>query len=534
MACVEAEEIARLSVDLEKAIRTANGETGKRKDAEERLAAVEERMLKLKTRSPDSRTVWRSRRSRSPTSSPRDGVGGRDHDAKARGRVDGTPSSPEIRPRAGERAPEARGRSGDEGGRKREARSRHAPSRATGATFASRTRQSVPDRPARQNRSSVGDVRRSSDVSRADRGGEKGRTRPWASQPRPSRFRGECVDDASDATGRRRTRGDVGASPKRKAPPARYTNTVGKVGTDSRSETILHGDREWREGLERASKSSPCEAEESAGGGKRRFSVGRREVSAAGGGDSRRSSAAQAVCNARSAADDQEAGNDMDHRAEGAAAVEIRASEDGSRRERQASSVRHGKADDASDLDASAPDAGKGLDGASTAEVGATAAALLGLDISETVAREFRLAMSTATRPCASPASAAGFATSSTGENTPTDGGAGKQEASPVGDEVRYENPASRKRIGSPGGRHDGSEHFRGGLNPDRARPSYADGGPASISREVTELEGDIQHIFQIVAAKDPGRNLGRHRAAVDAGGEGRRGGGRVSSAPSL
>lgn len=148
-----------------------------------------------------------------------------------------------------------------------------------------------------------------------------------------------------------------------------------------------------------------------------------------------------------------------------------------------------------------------------------------GEEIAETVARELRLAV--ATTSAASPASVVGFPAGSTGRDTPSDYGTGNHER-------RDEKSGSRQREKDSFlllGRKDGSKHADSVRNPGPSVPLSGDCGQSLKSREVAELESDVQHIFQFFSSArgfKAGQDGGSSscRAGEEKGAELREGGG--------
>lgn len=510
---MEAEEIARLAADLEQAVRTADAEAQRRREAEDRLAAAERRLASWKGSSnPDNGAAdGRSPRvrSRSPPQSPRESAGGRRRAAEAAEDVARKSGVPEGRAYAGRRAAaQAWGEEGSEDGSpEREKTSLQSPTRATGSTIASRGRRCVPDRVARQKGDSVGKER--SSVS--PRGSKR---RPGSSSPSPSHRRGggssalSASDQNTAGILSRDAEPDYGHGAASGSSSRRCSN-----GNGTRTAAEEHGTfercdpRRGRRVIESA-KSPPRESRESpGGGGRRRPSVGRREASgrsrrpstepkngACNGGDLRRGPGRASPIVAETAATTAES----DPNPEG-------------RRERRTGVVRHGKEDGSVRFDGGevGDDEGarKGTTGGRDRE-GSTAettpgASVSGQELAATVARELRLAVATTTSP-ASPASVAGFPAVSAGENTPSDYSTGNRQQTGGGGEQRGEKPGSRRREDPmllPRRKDSGKNADRIRTPPGKSRDQSGDCGQSSKSREVAELESDVQHIFQFFSA---------------------------------
>lgn len=168
------------------------------------------------------------------------------------------------------------------------------------------------------------------------------------------------------------------------------------------------------------------------------------------------------------------------------------------------------------------------------------AAAIRGVDLSETVARELRLAVATTAAPAtaaALPGSRAnrgarrGIAEGRARKSTPAYGAGSEGERtsprSDCGDERRNGAPESwETREARSRHRRGGSEYTSGGfkMNGRVLGGSPGDGGRALKSREVVELESDVHHIFQFFEARDRVGKVVRERSGL-AGGRG--GGGR-------
>lgn len=525
MACVEAEEIARLAVDLEQAVRRANSEAEKRREAEERLAATEKLLLRWKSGDVGGdRRGRRWSRSRSPTPSPRGGTGsrGRGPTETAGGSV--RADSPTKRAWGnweGKVAAE-RGCVRENGGA---VRSLQSPSRATGSTIASRGRRSGEGRPAREEeRAFVGEKGRSSTSPRRDRGADKERRRPWKFSPPSSPNRGEGGFGASVKPAARRQSWGCATSPsEQKSPSLRSPKRAARFSADGAA-AVSRRDAE-RRGRADTGDALPCETEEPFGRSNGRRAVGRREVDARGAGDVGRPSTAErggsdAVSNGGSS-------RRPSHRANGAMAVAEKYPTTELRRGRRPSGTWQGEADGAaSGAGTRAPNGGgEYSNGASTA--GAIAAAIRGVDLTATIARELRLAVATTTSASpASPASEAGFAVDCAGDGTVADGSTARRERR-RGPERRTENSRGILEGGTSSGRRAnvGKKHVSDVVGPSPGSAPPGDGGRALKSREVAELESDVQHIFQFFAAKDRGGKTSHEHLGLfeDAGGLGER-----------
>ena len=158
------------------------------------------------------------------------------------------------------------------------------------------------------------------------------------------------------------------------------------------------------------------------------------------------------------------------------------------------------------------------------------------MDLSETVARELRLAVATTAAPTAAaapPASRAthgarrGLAEAKATKSTPAYGAGSEGEKAPplsdCGDERRNGAPESWGTEEARGRhRRGGSEYTSRGfkLNGRVLGASPGDRGRALKSREVVQLESDVQHIFQFFEARDRVGKVGGERSGL-AGGEG-------------
>lgn len=472
---MEAEEIARLAADLEQAVRTANAEAQRRRGAEDRLAAAERRLTRWKGssdlggRATDGRSL-RSR-SRSPPQSPCDRAGGRKGAAGAVEKFATKSGASEVRACAGGRAAAHAWGVGESigGSPEREMKSLQPPERAMGSTIASRGRRSASDRIAGQKEESGG-----KGLSSGSPGGNKHRPR-GASSPSPSRRRGDSSalspsDQCTTGRSSRDSEPDHGSATRGHF-SRRYPNGARTVAEEHRTVERCDPRRE-RRAIEGA-KAPPLETQESPGAGRRRYSAGRRSV-------------------ARDGVDRREPGP--------AGSVAAGAVTAGSRRERRADVVRHSKVDGPVTLGSgevyAEEEARKGSGGGGQESMAETSVAITrGEELAETVARELRLAV--ATTSAASPASVAGFPAGATGGDTPSDYGTGSHER-------RHEKSGSRQREEDPFlllGRKDGSKHADSVRNPGPSVPLSGDCGQSLKSREVAELESDVQHIFQFFSS---------------------------------
>ncbi|CAM9911757.1 unnamed protein product [Hapterophycus canaliculatus] len=137
----------------------------------------------------------------------------------------------------------------------------------------------------------------------------------------------------------------------------------------------------------------------------------------------------------------------------------------------------------------------------------AAAASYLGVDLTATIARELRAAVATTPASTVSPGSG-NFKGGGGGQNTPAVGGGHSADA-----RARIGGEHHDKKIGSveeEGGdllksvRRGGSKYAWDDVNPGIGGLGESLGdGRGLKSREVAELESDVQHIFQFFAAKD-------------------------------
>lgn len=135
------------------------------------------------------------------------------------------------------------------------------------------------------------------------------------------------------------------------------------------------------------------------------------------------------------------------------------------------------------------------------AETGA-AVALRGVDLTAKIAQELRAAVATTPASAVSP----GFSDGSSGQSTTAGAGDGGGSSGRVGDDGRRDNIL----VCLEGGDlltsiWQGTSQYA--LDGDKSKPIAA-----MRSREVAELESDVQHIFQFFAAKD-----GRKRSGMGA-----------------
>lgn len=170
-------------------------------------------------------------------------------------------------------------------------------------------------------------------------------------------------------------------------------------------------------------------------------------------------------------------------------------------------------------------------------EVGAIADAIRGVDLSETVARELRLAVATTAAPAPTAAAAPpsshairvarrGLAENKAMKSTPAYGaGSEGEKASPLSDcgDERRNGASGSWETAEARGRHrrGGSEYTSRGLklNGRVLGAPPGDGGRALKSREVVQLESDVQHIFQFFEARDRVGKVGREHSGLAGGG---------------
>lgn len=425
VACVEAEEIARLAVDLERAVRAAKAEADKRRNLEERLAAAEARLTK---------------RSRSPVRSPRGTGGG----TGVRGEREGGQEGGRAHS-AGFHAGEAfRASLEEDGGKKCTSGSSLPPPRgALGSTVASRGRSAF-DGPATGPNGRSGGLKgggRSSVSPRRKGSAEKVHRRPWGSSPPPSPRRKADGSGASAAASRHRSRVDgEAASAERKNHRRRLSEE--RLFSAERDSTSREYDPGWRRGTS-ANPPARKTAKEPPGRENRHPSVVRREEGSP-------TSSTERLRGTRDA---------PPATVTDTTAAEVR------RRTAQG-----------------------------TPMVGVEA--LRGVDLTAKIAQELRAAVATTPASAVSPGY---FSDGSRGQNAPAGDG---------GDERRG------NILGCPEGDllktiWQGTSQYA--LDGDNRKPIAA-----MRSREVAELESDVQHIFQFFAAKD-----GRKRSEMSAAGRG-------------
>ncbi|CAN0287241.1 unnamed protein product, partial [Pylaiella littoralis] len=466
VACVEAEEIARLAVDLERAVQAAHAEAEARRHAEERLAAAETRLWQRKT-------GGHAQRPASPARSPRGGAGCK---ILCRGDVDG-------------------GREGGRGGRtadftaedvfqapsernsERESSPLPTPRGALGSTIASRARV-VSGGPANRRKEfstcSKGEGR-SSSSPQGGRGAEVvEQRRPWGSSPPPSPRRGRGNGSSlSVTTSRRRPLADAGAaSAEQQESPRRHPKDRLPGERRDESSAASRCDHGWRGDVTDKTQlpgttttTTTTTTVNRYDRGSRHSHVGEREADTAGerGGSS---------ATRRRGGD-----NDTTTLTEADATTEAR-------RERK-------------------PDGGGGGGGglATSSVAEAVAAAMSGVDLTETIARVLRAAVATAPVSSSSPGSADVNDRSS-------------------GQDTRANDSREQRRGETRLGCYEGRDLLSYMRQGDRNKSAWGSGKPAATvgapsvdggrflkSREVAELESDVQHIFRFFAAKD-GRRL--------------------------
>ncbi|CAN0049782.1 unnamed protein product, partial [Ectocarpus fasciculatus] len=453
VACVEAEEIARLAVDLERAVRAANAEAEKRRHAEKRLEAAETRLLDV-TAGCSPLVLPRPERARSPRASA-----GR-VEAQAR-REAGACRKP-----FGPAAAEGRTPPGSpKGDGERASGSSLPPSRgALGSTIASRGRSAAA---ARRKDAGLG-AGQGRSLSSPPRGRDtetKVKRRPWGSSPPPSPHRGGSLLGKPAVASklnpsRDRRPGDNEAEQTRPPPRRRPGELVGTVkgapggGANGQRESAGsrgNGGTESR-GVQTGTTQDPSDC-----------SVGLREAAAPG--ESRRG------------------GFTIDGRG-GSTAPHV---------------------DETAEPRIEAASGGR--DQGVTPAVGGIAAAIRGVDLKATIARELRAAVAT------TPASAV------SSENFNGGGGGGGQRTPAGGGAPARGDQQHEKVLGALDGGDLLNEITRGSgkyawtdLIPDTVAgglSSADNGGRALKSREVAELESDVQHIFQFFAAKDGRKRSG-------------------------
>lgn len=449
---MEAEEIARLAVDLERAVRASNAEAEKRRQAETRLEAAHTRVLHLETGSCAVRSSSPPR-SRSKLLSPRcNGSPARSRPQKAAGGARGGLLGPESGFRR-EEAPEANGG--------REAGLVHPSGGALGSTIASRARCTSRDGPAsRRNGNSEGGPGRSPGSPRRGRrdAETKEKKRPWGSSPPPSPRRVVRPPGGAGASSPKTS--EQKRFPVRQSDEKSSGIAVGGIRTDGRhgaDPALDRGRTRPREGLQEASSSREG----------RHPSPGGREAGAS---------------------TDEFRGYSASDRREGR---EVPIGEDG--------------------IAGAAADWRRPRgDGRDTAMAGAS---YLGVDLTATIARELRAAVATTPASTVSPGSA-NFNGGGSGHNTPALGN-GTNARAKRGEEPQDNIFGSALEEG--GGallqniRRGGSKLAWDDANSGMVgvSESLGEGGRGLKSREVAELESDVQHIFQFFAAKDGRRRSG-------------------------
>ncbi|CAM9350410.1 unnamed protein product [Ectocarpus sp. 6 AP-2014] len=443
VACVEAEEIARLAVDLERAVRAANAEAEKRRHAEKCLQAAETRLLDA-TAGCSPLVLPRPERARSPRASA--------------GRVE----APALREAArvcrkpfGPAAAEGCTPPGSPNGDgERASGSSLPPSRgALGSTIASRGRSAAAAR-RKEEGSSAGKGRSQSSPPRGRDTETKGKRRPWGSSPPPSPPRGGSLlgkpTVASKLNPSRLRRPGENEAEHKQPPPRRRPGEV--IGAVKRESTGSPGNGTESRGVQTGTTQDPSDC-----------SVGLREADSAG-----------------------ESGRG------GFTTVG-----------RGGSTAPH--IDETAEPRIEAASAGRDL--GITPTVGGIAAAIRGVDLKATIARELRAAVATTPASAVSSENFSGGGGGG-GQRTPAGGGA------PPGGDRQLE-----KALGELDGGDLLNEITRGSgkcawtdLIPDTVAgglSSAANGGRVLKSREVAELESDVQHIFQFFAAKDGRKRSG-------------------------
>lgn len=464
MACVEAEEIARLAIDLERAVRAANAEAEKRRHAEKCLLAAETRLLEV-TAGCSPLVLPRPERARSPRAS----AGRVEPQARREARVCRKPFWPA--------AAEGRTPPGSpKGGGERASGSSLDPSRgALGSTIASRGRSADAAR-RKEEGLGAGKGRSQSSPPRGRDTETKVKRRPWGSSPPPSPRRGGSLLGKPAVASklnpsRLRRPGDNEAEQKQLPPRRRPGEIVGAVkgapgggASGQRESAGSRGNGTESRGVQTGTTqdSSDC-------------SVGLREADAAG--ESRRRGFTTVGRGGSAAPPVDESAEPRIEAASG------------------------------------------GRDQGITPTVGGVAAAIRGVDLKATIARELRAAVAT------TPASAV------SSENFNGGGGGGGQRT-PAGGGARAGGDQQREEtLGVLDGGDLLNEITRGSgkyawtdLIPDTVADglsSAVNGGRALKSREVAELESDVQHIFQFFAAKDGRKRSGSFLSRANAAKEG-------------
>lgn len=547
---MEAEEIARLTKELEQAVSTAKREAERRRAAEQRLATLDTRLLSLKT---NGRRTPRSG-SRTPSPHPH----GRSNDARAPANGTGWAHGKRLCPRDCSSSPSSAW--GDSGSRERETMSLPPPKRVMDSTISSRGRRLTEDGTATRRERGRGHGKgHSSPSPRRSRGFEQQHWRPPGRSPPPSpqdggrdgRDGGAASGGAAAASGhprphRRRQSGEVGpvrgltkssslgffnesvkngggggdngggrgggnVGGRGREPSSRLVK--GRLGRGERGASPLHYGGGWsgRSSLGRRSSedfrgvagglggpSRPARGD-SDGGGRSAAGAGRLSRTAV----SSRASKSNAVT----------AEEDVKKHAA------VRGASSKRPPERRSGVALQGQGGDASGGTRVSTPADGFLSGEMSA-AGAFAAAIRDVDFSETVARELRLAVATTAAPA--PAAAAppvsratrgagwDFAETKARKQTPVDGaGARDETAAPVNeDKWGSDAPESWEKGGTPGRHRRGKSDSLYSNGRGLGTPA-GDGGRGLKSREVVELENDVQHIFQFFVARDRAGSVG-------------------------
>ena len=447
-------------MDLERAVRSAKAEADKRRTVEDRLATAEARLSCRETGALEPRSSHR--RSRSPIGSPPGtGTGGRTRGRGERGKEgnggEGRGKSADFHPGEVLEAPP-----GENGGK--ECSSLPPPRGALSSTIASRGR-SVHDRPATGSNGFPGGLKGKGRASLSPRRSRnaaeaKGQRRPWGSSPPSSpRRKGDGGPNTSLAATRNRQPADGGASSAERKQQHRRRHSEERLPAE-RASAGRGGDPGWH-------------------GDKYGYPSARQTATKPPGRESRYASADWREAGSLPSSTEQKGDAKNDPAAEA-----DRDRTAGARRERPPSSR------------------AQGTPGVGTAAA-AAASALRGVDLSAKIAQELRAAVATTPASAVSPGY---FSDGSSGQTTPA-GGGGR-----VGDDVRradilgcLEGGDLLKSI------WQGTSQYAldGDHDHDTKRKPIA----AMRSREVAELESDVQHIFQFFAAKD-GRKRSGMRAA--------------------
>eukprot|EP00752_Nemacystus_decipiens_P001265 g1262.t1 len=466
VACVEAEEIARLAVDLERAVRAAKAEAEKRRDVEERLSTAEARLAGRKTGRREPRSL-QSKRSRSPIRPALvgGGTGGRTPGRGEREAEGGGERAKSADMHAGEVVHAPPGENSGE-----ECSSLPPPPRgAFSSTIASRGR-SVHDRPATGSNGLSGKGRTSVSPGRSRGAEAKGHRRPWGSSPPPSPRRkvdGPGASAAATVT-RRRPLVDAGASPAERRKHHRQRHSEEQLPAE-RASTGRGGDQGWR-GIKPGNPPARQTAKDPPAREGRQPSTGRPE-------------------------------------AESLSLPSSSERRGGTKHAPVAETGRNKMAEAWRERPPSSRYEAQAKPGAGTAT--ATAAALGGVDLSAKIAQELRAAVATTPASAVSP----GYFSDDggSGHTSPAVGGVGGGGGGGcrVGDDEQRKNMNILACL--EGGdlltsiwQGSGDHHA---VDGDKRKPITA-----MRSREVAELESDVQHIFQFFAAKD-----GRRRSGIGA-----------------